>query len=68
MKDKSSMDFLKESMAQYRKDKKLDFDNALINLNKSFVEYKEILKQEDIQNERDDKLNNIGIEDKDISS
>ena len=64
MKDKSSMDFLKESMGQYRKDKKLDFDNALINLNKSFVEYKEILKQEDIQNERDDKLNNIGIEDK----
>ena len=64
MKDKSSMDFLKESTAQYRKDKKLDFDNALINLNKSFVEYKEILKQEDIQNERDDKLNNIGIEDK----
>ena len=35
MKDKSSMDFLKESMAQYRKDKKLDFDSALINLNKS---------------------------------
>ena len=64
MKDKSSMDFLKESMAQYRKDKKLDFDSALINLNKSLVEYKEILKQEDIQNERDDKLNNIGIEDK----
>ena len=64
MKDKSSMDFLKESMDQYRKDKKLDFDSALINLNKSLLEYKEILKQEDIQNERDDKLNDIGIEDK----
>ena len=62
MKDKSSMDFLKESTAQYRKDKKLDFDNALINLNKSFVEYKEILKQEDIQNERNDKLNDLGID------
>ena len=62
MKDKSSMDFLKESMAQYRKDKKLDFDSALINLNKSLLEYKEILKQEDIQNERDDKLNDIGID------
>jgi hypothetical protein len=62
MKDKSSMDFLKESMAQYRKDKKLDFDSALINLNKSLLEYKEILKQEDIQNERNDKLNDLGID------
>ena len=62
MKDKSSMDFLKESMDQYRKDKKVDFDNALINLNKSLLEYKEILKQEDIQNERNDKLNDLGID------
>ena len=62
MKDKSSMDFLKESMGQYRKDKKVDFDSALINLNKSLLEYKEILKQEDIQNERNDKLNDLGID------
>ena len=63
MKDKSSMDFLKESMDQYRKDKKVDFDSALINLNKSFVEYKEIQREED-RKRREDKLNDIGIEDK----
>jgi hypothetical protein len=55
--------FMLEALAQYRKDKKLDFDSALINLNKSIVKYKEIQREED-RKRREKKINDIGIEDK----
>jgi hypothetical protein len=55
--------FMLEALAQYRKDKKLDFDSALINLNKSILEYKEIQREKD-RKRREDKLNDLGIEDK----
>jgi hypothetical protein len=50
--------FMLEALAQYKKDKKLDFDSALINLNKSIVKYKEIQREED-RKRREDKLTEL---------
>lgn len=56
-KETESMDFLKETMSQYKKDKNQ------INLRDNLLKYKEIQSKEEIQKERDDKLNDLGIED-----
>ena len=55
--DEPSMYFLKETMSQYKKDKNQ------INLRDNLLKYKEIQSKEEIQKERDDKLNDLGIED-----
>ncbi len=56
-KETESMDFLKDLMSQYKKDKNQ------INLRDNILKYKEIRSKEEIQKERDDKLNDLGIED-----
>jgi hypothetical protein len=56
-KETESMDFLKDIMSQYKKDKNQ------INLRDNILKYKEIRSKEEIQKERDDKLNDLGIED-----
>jgi len=56
-KETESMIFYKEITDKYRSDKnEKDFYNNIL-------KYKEIRRKEDIQKERDDKLNNLGIED-----
>jgi len=56
-KETESMDFLKDLMSQYKKNKNQ------INLRDNILKYKEIRSKEEIQKERDDKLNDLGIED-----
>jgi hypothetical protein len=56
-KETESMIFYKEITDKYRSDKnEKDFYNNIL-------KYKEIRRKEDIQKERDDKLNDLGIED-----
>ena len=56
-KETESMIFYKEISAKYKKDKNQK------DLADNLLKYKEIRRQEDIQKERDDKLNDLGIED-----
>lgn len=56
-KETESMIFYKEISAKYKKDKNQK------DLAENLLKYKEIRRQEDIKKERDDKLNNLGIED-----
>jgi NAD-dependent DNA ligase len=55
-KETESMDFLKETISQYKKDKNQ------INLRDNILKYKEIQSKENIQKERDDKLNDFGFD------
>ena len=56
-KETESLIFYKEISAKYKKDKNQK------DLADNLLKYKEIRRQEDIQKERDDKLNDLGIED-----
>ena len=55
-KETESLIFYKEISAKYKKDKNQK------DLADNLLKYKEIRRQEDIQKERDDKLNDLGIE------